>query len=97
MTARAPYRADFGAIHHEAGSGFLFTVNPAVAAPSVAAMLNKASAAPDAGDLARLIEAAHKAHYHAARPERDALAEALRPFEATQAARNNHHRTGNIR
>ncbi|KAK0351726.1 hypothetical protein LTR94_023822 [Friedmanniomyces endolithicus] len=39
-----PYRADFGAIHHEADVGFLFTVTPASAAEEVAQALNVYSA-----------------------------------------------------
>ncbi|PZU62193.1 MAG: hypothetical protein DI552_00375 [Brevundimonas sp.] len=35
-----PYRAEFGAIHHEDAPGFLFTVNPAHAADEVARAMN---------------------------------------------------------
>lgn len=37
-----PYRAEFGAIHHESASGHLFTVAPASHAETVATALNKA-------------------------------------------------------
>lgn len=37
-----PYRAEFGAIHHEDAPGFLFTVNPAHAADEVARAMNVA-------------------------------------------------------
>lgn len=39
-----PYRAEFGAIHHEDAPGFLFTVAPATAADEVARALNLAHA-----------------------------------------------------
>lgn len=44
---RGPYRAEFGAIHHEAERGFLFAVEPAHVADMVADAQNKADAAPD--------------------------------------------------
>jgi hypothetical protein len=40
-----PYRAEFGAIHHEDNPGFLFTLSPPTAADEVARALNLAHAA----------------------------------------------------
>lgn len=49
-----PYRAEFGAIYHEAAPGFLFTVSPPTAAAAVAEAMNKATVY-DAGWVAREI------------------------------------------
>lgn len=42
-----PYRAEFGAIHHEAARGFLFTVSPPEHAETVAEALNRSEALRD--------------------------------------------------
>lgn len=47
MAEVGPYRAEFGAIHHESHTGFLFTVSPADRAPDVAKAMNDADASAD--------------------------------------------------
>lgn len=40
LAPAGPYRAAFGAIHHDSGPGYVFTVDPPHMAPEVAEALN---------------------------------------------------------
>lgn len=53
-----PYRAEFGAIHHEDRAGFLFTVTPAKFADDVADALNRRpTPSPASPDREEIVEA----------------------------------------